>query len=191
MRNGIRPEKIAFISFTNKAVNTAVERALTAFPHYTIENFTRFKTLHKYCRRYFQEEVFDIKSCMIDFALQESILKRSDNRLEDDEFIYKDWSLSIYDKARNMMEDPIKVYKREAYKKDNIDVFQRKISTYEHYKNGGGESSFIDFTDMISKAIDEIDFPELDVLILDEAQDFTPLQCQSYIKWLKIQKEFI
>ena len=176
MRNGIRPEKIAFISFTNKAVNTAVERALTAFPHYTIENFTRFKTLHKYCRRYFQEEVFDIKSCMIDFALQESILKRSDNRLEDDEFIYKDWSLSIYDKARNMMEDPIKVYKRESYKKDNIDVFQRKISTYEHYKNGGGESSFIDFTDMISKAIDEIDFPALDVLILDEAQDFTPLQ---------------
>lgn len=176
LRNGIRPEKIAFISFTNKAVNTAVERALTAFPHYTIENFTRFKTLHKYCRRYFQEEVFDIKSCMIDFALQESILKRSDNRLEDDEFIYKDWSLSIYDKARNMMEDPIKVYKRESYKKDNIDVFQRKISTYEHYKNGGGESSFIDFTDMISKAIDEIDFPALDVLILDEAQDFTPLQ---------------
>jgi superfamily I DNA/RNA helicase len=176
LRNGTRPERIAFISFTNKAVNTAVERALSTFPQYTIENFTRFKTLHKYCRRYFQEEVFDIKSCMIDFALQESILKRSDNRLEDDEFIYKDWSLSIYDKARNMMEDPIKVYKRESYKKDNIDVFQRKISTYEHYKNGGGESSFIDFTDMISKAIDEIDFPALDVLILDEAQDFTPLQ---------------
>ena len=176
LRNGTRPERIAFISFTNKAVNTAVERALSTFPQYTIENFTRFKTLHKYCRRYFQEEVFDIKSCMIDFALQESILKRSDNRLEDDEFIYKDWSLSIYDKARNMMEDPIKVYKRESYKKDNIDVFQRKISTYEHYKNGGGESSFIDFTDMISKAIDEIDFPSLDVLILDEAQDFTPLQ---------------
>ena len=176
LAKGIRPERIAFISFTNKAVNTAVERALSAFPQYTIENFTRFKTLHKYCRRYFQEEVFDIKSCMIDFALQESILKRSDNRLEDDEFIYKDWSLSIYDKARNMMEDPIQVFKREAYKKDNIDVFQRKISTYEHYKNGGGESSFIDFTDMISKAIDEINFPSLDILILDEAQDFTPLQ---------------
>jgi hypothetical protein len=109
---------------------------------------------------------------MIDFALQESILKRSDRRLEDDEFIYKDWSLGIYDKARNMMEDPIKVFKKESYKKDNIDVFQRKISTYEHYK----QNSFIDFTDMIERAIDEIDFPELDVLILDEAQDFTPLQ---------------
>ena len=172
LRKGIQPEKIAFISFTNKAVNTAVDRALSAFPQYTVENFTRFKTLHKYCRRYFKEEIFDIKNCMIDFALQESILKRSDRRLEDDEFIYKDWSLGIYDKARNMMEDPIKVYKKESYKKDNIDVFQRKISTYEHYK----QNSFIDFTDMIERAIDEIEFPELDVLILDEAQDFTPLQ---------------
>jgi superfamily I DNA/RNA helicase len=172
LRKGIQPEKIAFISFTNKAVNTAVDRALSAFPHYSVENFTRFKTLHKYCRRYFKEEIFDIKNCMIDFALQESILKRSDRRLEDDEFIYKDWSLGIYDKARNMMEDPIKVFKKESYKKDNIDVFQRKISTYEHYK----QNSFIDFTDMIERAIDEIDFPELDVLILDEAQDFTPLQ---------------
>ena len=87
LRKGIQPEKIAFISFTNKAVNTAVDRALSAFPQYTVENFTRFKTLHKYCRRYFKEEIFDIKNCMIDFALQESILKRSDRRLEDDEFI--------------------------------------------------------------------------------------------------------
>ena len=176
LKKGMRPERIAFISFTNKAVNTAIERALNAFPQYTIENFTRFKTLHKYCRRYFTEEVFDIKGCMIDYALQESIIKRSDNRLEDDDFVYKDWSLSVYDKARNMMLDPIKVYKLESYKKDNIDVFQRKINTYEHYKTGGGERSFIDFTDMIEKAIDEIDFPDLDVLILDEAQDFTPLQ---------------
>ena len=110
LKKGVHPEKIAFISFTNKAVNTAIERALNAFPQYTLENFTRFKTLHKYCRRYFKEEVFDIKGCMIDYALQESIIKRSDNRLEDDDFVYKDWSLSIYDKARNMMIDPIKVY---------------------------------------------------------------------------------
>ena len=172
LKKGVPPERIAFISFTNKAVNTAIDRALSTFPQYTIENFTRFKTLHKYCRRYFKEEIFDIKNCMIDFALQEKILKHSDRRLEDDEFIYKDWSLSIYDKARNMMIDPIKVFKHESYKRDNIDVFQRKISTYEHYK----KDSFIDFTDMIEKAIDEVDFPPLDVLILDEAQDFTPLQ---------------
>ena len=172
----MNPNNIAFISFTNKAVNTAKDRALAAFPQYTEKDFSRFKTLHKYCRRYFEEEVFDTKNCLIDFALQEKFIKHSDNRLNDDEFVYKDWSLGIYDKARNMMKDPVQVYKLETYKKDSIDIFVRKVSTYEHYKQSGGERSFIDFTDMIERAINEVSFPPLEVLILDEAQDFTPLQ---------------
>ena len=70
LRRNINPNNIAFISFTNKAVSTARDRALSAFPQYTLKDFNRFKTLHSYCRRYFQEEVFDTKDCMLDFALQ-------------------------------------------------------------------------------------------------------------------------
>ena len=176
LKRGISPNDIAFLSFTNKAVNTAVERALAAFPNFKTDDFYRFKTLHTYCRRYFQEEVFDPKDCMIDFALQTKIVKTSDTRLSDDNFIYKDWSLSIYSKARNLLQSPIETYKKESYKKDNLNIFLRKISTYEHYKQGGGERSFIDFDDMIEKAIREVDFPKLKILILDEAQDCTPLQ---------------
>lgn len=172
LKRGVDPQSIAFISFTNKAVNTARDRALAAFPKYTEEDFLRFKTLRKYCRQYFEEEVFDPKNCMIDFALENSFIKGSDSRLADDNFTYKDWSLGIYDKARNMLQDPRLTYKKESYKKDSLDVFCRKISTYEHYK----KESFIDFTDMIQRAIDEVEFPPLEVLILDEAQDFTPLQ---------------
>ena len=169
---GVHPMDIAFISFTNKAVNTARDRALSTFPQYKEEDFARFKTLHKYCKNYFEEEVFDPKACMLDYALQAKIIKTSDSRLADDNFQYKDWSLGIYDKARNMMEDPILVYKKESYKKDSLDVYVRKINTYEHNK----KDSFIDLTDMVERAIDEVDFPTLKVLILDEAQDFTPLQ---------------
>ena len=172
LRKGIHPKDIAFISFTNKAVDTAIDRALSAFSKYTLEDFQRFKTLHKYCRRYFDEEVFDPKICMLDYALQAKIIKGSDKRLSDDGFMYRDWSLGIYDKARNMMEDPVLTYKKESYKKDSLDIFLRTVSTYEHYK----KDSFIDFTDMIERAIHEVNFPELEVLILDEAQDFTPLQ---------------
>ena len=172
LAKGISPNDIAYISFTNKAVNEAIERVINTFPKFDIKDFERFKTLHKYCRRYFEEEVFDPKNCMIDFALQNKIIKTSDNRLADDGFIYKDWSLGIYDKARNTMQDAVLTYKKESYKKDSLDVYLRKISTYEHYK----KDSFIDFTDMISRAIDEVDFPNLKLLILDEAQDFTPLQ---------------
>ena len=59
LKRGVHPNDIAFISFTNKAVNTARDRALAAFPQFTTDDFMRFKTLHKYCRRYFEEEVFD------------------------------------------------------------------------------------------------------------------------------------
>ena len=103
LRRNINPNNIAFISFTNKAVNTARDRALSAFPKYTVKDFNRFKTLHSYCRRYFQEEVFDTKDCMLDFALQNKIIRTSDNRVDDDNFTYKYLSLAIYYKARNIM----------------------------------------------------------------------------------------
>jgi len=176
LKKGILPSEMAFLSFTNKAVNTAVARATEAFPLYSTEDFYRFKTLHTYCRRYFSEDVFDPKDCTIDFALQTKIIKTSDQRLADDNFLYKDWSLGIYSKSRNLCVEPSEAYKRESYKKDSLDVFFRKIKTYEHYKKHGGEKPFIDFDDMIGRAINEIDFPALKVLIIDEAQDFTPLQ---------------
>ncbi len=58
LAKGVHPNDIAYISFTNKAVNEAIERAINTFPNFDIKDFERFKTLHKYCRRYFEEEVF-------------------------------------------------------------------------------------------------------------------------------------
>lgn len=175
LKDGISPNQIAFISFTNKAVDTAVDRALSTFPQYTLKDFQRFKTLHKYCKKYFTLEVFDPQRCMIDFALQNSIIKSSDSRLDDDSFIYKDWSLHIYDKARNMMQPVELIYRQESYKRESLDMLLRKVNAYNEYKKKGA-TKYIDFTDMIEKSIDEINFPDLEVLILDEAQDFTPLQ---------------
>ena len=114
LRKGIKPQEIAYLSFTNKAVNTAVKRAMESFPNYTTEDFSRFKTLHTYCRRYFPEEVFDPKDCTIDFALQTKVIKSSDKRLADDNFMYKDWSLGVYSKARNLLITPEEAYKQEA-----------------------------------------------------------------------------
>lgn len=184
LRLGISPQDIAFISFTNKAVNTARDRAIETFPDLSTEDFKKFSTLHSYCRKFFQEEIFDQRNCLIDFALQEKFLKTSDTRLADDDFLYKDWSLGIYDKARNMMKDPELVFKEEGYKKDNLEIFKRKVSTYQHYKQG----SFIDFTDMIERAIKEVNFGKLEILILDEAQDFTPLQWSVIFKIAKQAK---
>jgi len=175
LAEGILPQDIAFISFTNKAVNTAIDRVLKTFPQYSMKDFQRFKTLHKYCKKYFTQEVFDPQRCMIDFALESKIIKSSDSRLDDDSFVYKDWSLHIYDKARNMMQPVEEVYRNETYKRESLHLLLRKIDAYNAYKKEG-ETKYMDFTDMIERSIDEVNFPPLEVLILDEAQDFTPLQ---------------
>ena len=54
LAKGVSPNDIAYISFTNKAVNEAIERVINTFPKFDIKDFERFKTLHKYCRRYFR-----------------------------------------------------------------------------------------------------------------------------------------
>lgn len=43
LKRGVHPSDIAFISFTNKAVNTARDRALATFPEFTTDDFARFK----------------------------------------------------------------------------------------------------------------------------------------------------
>ena len=52
----------------------------------------------------------------------------------------------------------------------------KKIQIYEDYKKVGKEKALIDFDDMIGRAIQEVSFPPLKILIIDEAQDCTPLQ---------------
>ena len=69
LAKGVHPNDIAYISFTNKAVNEAVDRAINTFPNFSIKDFERFKTLHKYCRRYFEEEIFDPKKLYDRFCI--------------------------------------------------------------------------------------------------------------------------
>jgi superfamily I DNA/RNA helicase len=149
---------------------------LAAFPQYTLKDFIDLKHYIHIAEDIFKKKYLIPKIVCWTLHYKIKFLRSSDSRVDDDNFSYKDWSLAIYDKARNMMEDPVKVYKKETYKKEALNIFLRKIDTYEHYKRSGGENSFIDFTDMIGRAIDEVEFPPLDILILDEAQDFTPLQ---------------
>ena len=99
---------------------------MSAFPQYGDKDFSRFKHYIHSDRRYFEEEVFDPKDCMIDYALQTKIVKRSDKRLSDDNFTYKDWSLGVYSKSRNLLISPEECYKNESYKRDSLtDLFKK------------------------------------------------------------------
>ena len=44
--SGVNPERIAFVSFTNKSVNEMVERMLLKFNKFDKSQFCNFKTIH-------------------------------------------------------------------------------------------------------------------------------------------------
>jgi len=46
LSEGVKPEEIAFVSFTNVAANEAKHRVADHFPEYTIEDFPFFRTIH-------------------------------------------------------------------------------------------------------------------------------------------------
>jgi superfamily I DNA/RNA helicase len=92
--------------------------------------------------------------------------------------VFNNWSLRIYDKARNMLVDPIDLYKAEPIKKVRLNQFTDIIRNYKKFK----KDNKMDFTDMVEKYVKEVNPPSYKVFIVDEAQDLTPLQ------WLFVEK---
>jgi len=86
--------------------------------------------------------------------------------------VWNDWSLRIYDKARNRMIEPFQQYKEEKVKRAVWPKFKLIIESYEEYK----KDHRVDFTDMLIEYLEKGERVPLKVLIVDEAQDLTPLQ---------------
>jgi superfamily I DNA/RNA helicase len=51
---GVMPSDIAYLSFTNKAVNEAKHRAEKQFKDLTDEDLKNFRTIHSFCRQNFK-----------------------------------------------------------------------------------------------------------------------------------------
>ena len=95
--------------------------------------------------------------------------------------VWNDWSLRIYDKARNMLKHPDDVYKEEKIKRVVYAKFRLIIEAYEEFK----VDHRVDFTDMIEEYLEKGKPPKLKTLIVDEAQDLTPLQWKLIYKLAK------
>ena len=51
---GVKPYQIAYLSFTNKAVNEAKQRAANKFTDISEEDLRNFRTIHSFCRQNFK-----------------------------------------------------------------------------------------------------------------------------------------
>jgi superfamily I DNA/RNA helicase len=124
---------------------------------------------------------------MIQFHSDYGTIKINAQRGFEDQKVFNNWSLQIYDRARNTKQDPMKSYQQQPRKEVRRAQFQSIITAYEAFKTieihpGVREKDKLDFTDMIQKFIEEGVAPKLKVLMVDESQDLTPLQWDLIMK---------
>lgn len=174
----VPPNRIAYCSFTKQAVGEAINRACSKFG-FTEDDLPYFRTLHSLCfqllglrrrdvlqRRHYQEIGEDLGYTFADFdaPVDEgySAIKTDGDRL-----------LYVCGLARNRM-----VTLEEQWHDINdpeIDLFALRRLQFglNDYKKQQG---LIDFTDMLEEFTRSKRPLDVDVVVLDEAQDLSPLQ---------------
>ena len=173
---GTSPHSIGYFSFTRKAAHEARDRAVQKFPKLNPRtDFPYFRTLHSLAFHVLGTRTQDIMQAenYREFAQQAGIEL---NLSSDDE--------EAFVKADNPILNEINLARirgvdlRQHYNQSGLDIewhhFEFVERTYRHYKNA---NYLLDFTDLLELAVVESDhLPELDVLIVDEAQDLSRLQ---------------
>jgi superfamily I DNA/RNA helicase len=191
LKKGYSPDEICYVSFTNKAVDECVSRVRKKFKEYDEDDFKYFRTLHSLARQQFAEiPVLDPKADLLMFHTQYGTVKVKYKDTWDDQKVYNNWSLQIYDRARNMKVDPVQLYKQQSRKSVRLQQFKSIINGYEQFKtmeteNGQRTPDRLDFTDMVERYITNGLVIPFKVLMVDEAQDLTPLQWDMIVKIAK------
>ena len=179
--DGIQPDRIAFLSFTRKAAQEAIDRACTKFnlePKY----FPHFRTLHSLAFRWagFKKEDlirpadmrFLAKKLGIKFNKEENI-----NVEEGDLYTPGSTDGDKYFHIIQMSRLKGTSLLNEFDEFNDTSLHRSYISTvynaYYDFKQSNGK---VDFTDMLLKFLEMKTGPDLDLLIVDEAQDLSPIQ---------------
>ena len=186
LKSGTSPARIAYTAFTRKAAHEAVERAITQFS-FTREDFPHFGTLHSLAFRLLEltpdrvmtkKHFQDLGERLGPYAFQGSYDENSERGHPDGEL--GDVCLHIHQLHRAMM-----VSLEEAWRlvQDHptrygpprtgplpfhvVEYFSRGLEEYKR------QHDLLDFTDFLDKCTSVLD---VDLFILDEAQDLTPQQ---------------
>jgi superfamily I DNA/RNA helicase len=177
--DGVKPNKIGFVSFTRKAAEEGRSRASAKF-NLPEEDFPHFRTLHSMAFRHLgmrRDQVLNWthyrelgKMLGLDFKGRGEVA-------EDDVYgmAAADRMLFLEGLARNVKR-PLKDVWNEALE-DSIDLheLERFASALKSFKKA---RMLWDFTDMMERfvASDPSTMPQLDLLVVDEAQDLSSLQ---------------
>jgi len=199
LESGVPPDQIGYFSFTNKATEEAKSRMAQSFPQYDVNaDFPYFQTLHSLANQVLRTRVnlltedqaleFDrdvlIERPMMREGDESSRVVRVKHPILDAASTARSIKQSFADFLQSMPASQrwplnkllgLKYTQWESpFQNNSITRFSEYIKRFEKYKHS---LNVIDYADMLERAIEQSDnLPEFDLLIVDEAQDLTPVQ---------------
>jgi superfamily I DNA/RNA helicase len=176
LAGGVHPTKVGYFAFTKKAATEARDRGIAKFPALKPDlDFPWFRTLHSLAYRCLGISVKDMMSTAHyrEFALEAGIELGIESG--DEEFAVK---------VDNPILNEINIARirgmdlRTHYNHSKMAIewfhFEYVERAYRHYKTS---RSLLDFTDLLEHALAFPErLPQLEALIIDEAQDLSRLQ---------------
>ena len=179
LQAGMEPQSIAFVSFSRKSIQEAKERAKARF-NLDDKQLINFRTLHSTGFSGLQISKDDVMGPADYRALGRMLgedfvmnVQPEDGMLIPSDLRRGSKYMKIIDRARYRIIDLGEEWKE--HDTSDISFFKCKQVSDQliEYKS---KLSKLDFVDMIDVYVQTVDAPNLRVLIVDEAQDLTPLQ---------------
>ena len=182
IQNGTPPERIAFVSFSRKAAEEARDRASTKL-NMDVNQMIWFRTLHSFA---FQTLGLGTRQVMsgkdynkVGELLGLEFKSNAGINMADGALFAPgksgDAYLSMIQMARVTNRSIEDQFSRTADRRLHYQQLKLVDQVLHDYKKDTGK---VDFVDMIDNFISEGNCPQLDVLIVDEAQDLVPMQWQ-------------
>jgi len=187
LARGTHPSRIGYCSFTKKAVQEAVTRAGSKFglsskelPYFRTLNSLGFRGLGLQTTDMMSAEDWAILGLDLGLKFTGTSTVSMDDGLTIPPGLEKgDLYAQLQMRARHRMISLEQEYNEHGSYALNFAQLKRFDAALENYKAGMNK---MDFVDQIDKYIEMVEPPYLDLFIVDEAQDLTPLQ------WTMVRK---
>ena len=176
LEKGVSPSNIAYLTFTRKAANEGLNRAIQKFG-FDPDELLYFRTIHSLCYRWLNMKRADVIGGNDYKELGEILGERITGGInKNDGIIYSltkaDQMLLLENTARSRSVS-LKQQWTESSPNFSWLHFDWFCRSYAEYKS---KRYLIDYTDMLEKFLKIDEAPSLKVLFIDEAQDLSTLQ---------------
>lgn len=183
LTKGVHPSKIGFISFTRKAAFEGRDRAIERFG-FLEEETPYFRTLHSLAFRQLGLSHTQLmqKAHYLEIADKLGIeLTAHLDYTEGSAYGTLPGDFLIFIEGLSRLRRVSLRQQWEEMNDDRVDWYELELVA-QSLRNYKKENMLYDFTDTLARCYEEGALPHLDVLFVDEVQDFSPLQ------WLLVER---